>query len=187
MRACVLALSVPACVRVCAEVLRYLANFAATGDPNTGDQPQSSSSASPERVVWPQYTQSERGYVSLGDSVTREATICARERLREAQCDWWVDMGATKADEWPVDDGCSAAGAPRPAPAPAPAPSDAAPADEGGMAGKVVLCVVALVIVGALASRAKLMERASVGGDGAGDSIYAKGGEPGEDKGSETL
>ena len=165
------------------EVLRYLANFAATGDPNTGDQPQSSSSASAGRIVWPQYTPRARGYISLGDSVTREATICARERLREAQCDWWPDKGATNSDEWPVDSGCSTPGAPRPAPGVA--PTDAAPADEGsGMAGKVVLCLVALVIVGALASRAKLMERASAGG---GDSIYGKGGEAGEDKSSETL
>ena len=111
-------------------------------------------------------------YLSLGDSSTRGPEICARQRLREGPCNWWKDYGRTHPEEWPVDSGCSAvqvtqetAGSPR---------------DDGGVpgasaTGKILLGIVAMVIIGALASRAKVMKNigdesiygANSGADGA--------------------
>ena len=108
-------------------------------------------------MTWEQYTAEHQGYLSLGDSATRGSKICARQRLREDPCNWWKDFGQTHPEEWDVDSGCSATDPPR----------DNGDGSGGASPGKIVLGLVAMVIIGALASRAKLMNRV---GD---ESIYA--------------
>lgn len=122
-------------------------------------------------MTWEQYTAEHQGYLSLGDSATRGSKICARQRLREDPCNWWKDFGQTHPEEWDVDSGCSALQRPatqiHATQATTDPPRDNGDGSGGASPGKIVLGLVAMVIIGALASRAKLMNRV---GD---ESIYA--------------
>ena len=116
------------------------------------------------------------------------------QRLREAPCNWWKDMGQTHPEEWPLDSGCPVvvspgAGGSSGAASVSGGGGDGASGSAtdtdgggGGGGGKLVLGLVAVVIIGALVSRAKLMNRVS--GTAAGDASIYKEGDGG---GSEVL
>jgi len=119
-------------------------------------------------VIWEQYTAEKQEYLSLGDSATRGSRICARKRLRKGPCNWWKDFGQTHPEEWDADSGCPAMQFTIETTDP---PGDNSDDSDGGSSGKVVLGLVAMVIIGALSSRAKLMSRVS------DESIYANDGD----------
>ena len=90
------------------QLLKYLANFAATGDPQAGAR-------EPPTVAWPAWTEAEERFISFGDPVDRSAAITAGARMLGAARDFWLDEHAIEQGAACHDGrmpGCGGAGRP---------------------------------------------------------------------------
>lgn len=105
-----------------AQFLKYLSNFAATGNPNRGP---AGSTHRPD-VSWPAWQSagsSDGAYINIGDPETRSARISAGAgRVREAQLTFWAqeaiitagDLSQPCSASSPATPGCGGAGGPAP-------------------------------------------------------------------------